>query len=978
MKISLLVAKVVSLVVFPVFAATSGDIAESLRAKLTSAPSDSLMTVVIAFKNGERQGALKKELNAAFRTFGERYRYGLEKLQRAAKEKQGDLLGRLRSLEQKGQARNIKSHWIINVVAAEVAVSELEGLASDREVAEIFELPQVSLIEPEDGGAAPYKVGGVETNVTALKADSAWKLGLTGKGRIICSFDTGIQGTHPALIKNWKGHDGDSSAAWFDPIGQQSFPHTFGTGNSYEHGTHTMGIMVGHDDSTGDTIGVALEAKWISAAVIDIVGASIIDAFEWAANPDGDLNTISDIPDVINHSWGISNVSIGCHEYFWEMIENTEALGIVNIFAAGNSGPNPLTIVNPANRAFDSLDCFAVGNINHQNDTISANSSRGPSDCDGISIKPNVVAPGYNIRSSVPNNYYKYKFGTSMAAPHISGAVAILRQYAPNATPDEIKEALLESCRPILHEGVSPNNVYGWGFVDIPLALEKLTPPDAPVVRVYSFVDGHMNPGDTVRGTVFLKNYGIDVSQVTGRVTVASPGLELQTPLLSFGDIKRDSIAGSQEQLIAVIADTVVPGTLLSLNMMIYGSMPPYITAAKIYLQVGEIPRAGYYTHQSDVLRFTISNLGQFGFAGGSMLPLGYSGFRYVDFSRNDMYEGALMIGTDPGHVSDGARNIAEEPDNDFAVAPGGSLIVMSPGAKADQETYSVFNDSRAEFSLGLTVSQRTLGWLTAPDNNYVILEYRIINSTDTALPPLYAGLFFDWDIYNYTYNRGGYDEATGLGYMYYYFNAPSRFRGAAVINPEGATGFKLRHNPPASSLNPLFYSEGEKFANLTSSPLTHDSSGDWSMVLSTGPFALGGGDSCLAVFAVMAADNLNGLKETATRAKNRYFEATDYQPYADNLLPERFDLGQNYPNPFNPGTVISFALKSREKITLSVYNILGAKVARLVEDELAAGNYTVYWDGTDDRGKPVASGVYFYQLRTPQGSQTRKMVMVK
>ena len=149
-------------------------------------------------------------------------------------------------------------------------------------------------------------------------------------------------------------------------------------------------------------------------------------------------------------------------------------------------------------------------------------------------------------------------------------------------------------------------------------------------------------------------------------------------------------------------------------------------------------------------------------------------------------------------------------------------------------------------------------------------------------------------------------------------------------------------------------------------------------MVLSTGPFALGAGDSCLAVFAVVAADNLNGLKETAARAKNRYYEATDYQQSAGNILPEQFELGQNYPNPFNPGTVISFALKSREKVTLSVYNILGAKVARLVDDELAAGNYSVYWDGTDELGKPVASGVYFYQLTTPQAGQTRKMVLVK
>jgi bacillopeptidase F len=224
-------------------------------------------------------------------------------------------------------------------------------------------------------------------------------LGWNGTGRIICSFDTGVNGLHPALHSRWKGLDGDSAAAWFDPVDKTSFPHAFLNigGNVPSHGTHTMGIMVGADPSTLDTVGVAPGAKWISAAVVDIPGASLLDAFEWAADPDGNPNTVSDVPDVINHSWGF--VDRPCLNVFYDAIEHTEALGIVNIFAGGNSGTGGPT--NPADRGLDSLDCFAVGNLDHTNEEIYPGSSRGPA-CDGFNVKPNVVAPGTAIRFPRP------------------------------------------------------------------------------------------------------------------------------------------------------------------------------------------------------------------------------------------------------------------------------------------------------------------------------------------------------------------------------------------------------------------------------------------------------------------------------------------------------------------------------------------------------------------------------------------------
>jgi len=98
-----------------------------------------------------------------------------------------------------------------------------------------------------------------------------------------------------------------------------------------------------------------------------------------------------------------------------------------------------------------------------------------------------------------------------------------------------------------------------------------------------------------------------------------------------------------------------------------------------------------------------------------------------------------------------------------------------------------------------------------------------------------------------------------------------------------------------------------------------------------------------------------------------------DVNPIGDGNLPAKYDLAQNYPNPFNPITKIIFDLPEAAKTTLDVFNVLGQKVATLVDAELAADRYEVEWDGTN-----VASGIYFYRLTTDRFLMTKKMMLLK
>lgn len=95
-------------------------------------------------------------------------------------------------------------------------------------------------------------------------------------------------------------------------------------------------------------------------------------------------------------------------------------------------------------------------------------------------------------------------------------------------------------------------------------------------------------------------------------------------------------------------------------------------------------------------------------------------------------------------------------------------------------------------------------------------------------------------------------------------------------------------------------------------------------------------------------------------------------------LLPTEFELSQNMPNPFNPSTQISFALPSAAKVNLTVFNVLGQQVKTLVDEYMTAGYQTVTWDGRDNGGASVASGVYFYRIAADDFAETKKMLLLK
>jgi serine protease AprX len=427
-----------------------------------------------------------------------------------------------------------RPYYIVNMLAVDGGDRALVvRLAARPDVARIDANPLIrqSLPEPvpeRDGLLAPQ---GIEWGVARVNADDVWDLGITGRGIVVAGQDTGYEWTHPALIDHYRGWDGITATHdynWHDAVhsgGGICGPDSPEPCDDYSssHGTHTMGTIVG-DDGGANQIGVAPGAQWIGCRNMDRgVGtpATYAECFEFflAPYPVGGHPMTDGVPSlaphVINNSWTCPP-SEGCAwDTLQAVVENVRAAGILVVASAGNSGSACSTVRDPI-ALYDAV--FSVGATN-DSDTIASFSGRGPVTIDGSGrLKPDVSAPGVSVRSSVRGGGYSFLSGTSMAGPHVAGAVALLWSAEPDLIGDlDATERIVEqTARPrTTSQGCGgdspddvPNNVYGWGIVDALAALARIEVAETTSPAVVS-------PGDELTYTLRVTNTGSVTLTVT-------------------------------------------------------------------------------------------------------------------------------------------------------------------------------------------------------------------------------------------------------------------------------------------------------------------------------------------------------------------------------------------------------------------------------------------------------------------------------
>ncbi|MED4959659.1 S8 family serine peptidase, partial [Paenibacillus macerans] len=279
----------------------------------------------------------------------------------------------------------------------------------------------------DNAGAAAVKPSSVEWNIAQVHAPEVWAQGIDGTGIVVANLDSGVEYTHPALRAKWRGFDAAGNIVnpelnWYDPHSHATLP-----ADTDGHGTHTMGTMVGSEPDGSNQIGVAPGAKWIAVRIFNpsTTDAIILDGGQWLLAPvDAQGNLHPELaPDVVNNSWGGGS---GVDEWFRPIVQAWRDAQIFPEFSAGNTtltNPGgPGSVANPANYP----EAFATG-ATDINRNLADFSLLGPSPYG--EIKPEVSAPGVNIRSSVPGGGYEGGWnGTSMAGPHTTAIAALLLQ----------------------------------------------------------------------------------------------------------------------------------------------------------------------------------------------------------------------------------------------------------------------------------------------------------------------------------------------------------------------------------------------------------------------------------------------------------------------------------------------------------------------------------------------------------------------
>ncbi|MFC0046922.1 S8 family serine peptidase [Rheinheimera tilapiae] len=301
-------------------------------------------------------------------------------------------------------------------------------------VEQIAQLPGVKAIYPEQLVRAF-----LSQSVPKIEAPKVWEMqrdGLPVKGKNIrvAILDTGVDYSHEALGGCFGA--GCKVAGGYDFVAKDNDPMDVNG-----HGTHVASIVAGQ---SATITGVAPEASIYAYKVLADNGYGsnfdVISALEKAVDPDGDPQTRDGVQ-IINMSLGYD--SRDANDPLVVAVNNAAKAGALVVVAAGNSGPAAESLGSPGIAS----EALTVANTS-KTDEMSYSSSRGPGVA-GALLKPEIAAPGSSIYAAIPGNKYDYKSGTSMAAPHVAGAAALLLQAEPTLTVVQLKNRLVQNTDPL-------------------------------------------------------------------------------------------------------------------------------------------------------------------------------------------------------------------------------------------------------------------------------------------------------------------------------------------------------------------------------------------------------------------------------------------------------------------------------------------------------------------------------------------------
>lgn len=808
--------------------------------------------------------------------------------------------------------------------------------------------------------------------LSKISAALAWDINKGDTSIVIGIVDTGVDWDHPDLAaniwRNWNeipnnGVDDDNNG-YVDDVRGWDFGGLNGTPDNDpmedqpDHGTHVAGIASAvTDNGIGvASIGFNCRIMPVKTSRNDQRGTSgpyIVYGYE------GIVYASDNGAKVINCSWGGSGFSM----FGQETINYAISQGSLVVAAAGNSNSSGTHYPSSYKGVLSVASTTST-------DTKSSFSNYGYS--------VDVSAPGSSIYNTWQNDTYATLSGTSMASPLTAGLAGLVFAQFPTYNAEQVGEQIRVNCDNIDNLNPSFQYLLGGGRIN---AFKSLNNTNSKSVRAIDVIfsdevpggdgDGIFEPGEIISVSVNFKNYLNPTSNLSIQLESRNSYSSVINGNFNVGAVGTLNEFNNNTSKFTFSISGTAPQNA-KLNFLLRFSDSSYSD----FQWIETIGNPTYATQSNEVISLTITSKGTFAFNDYPNNLQG-DGFKYQE-GLNQLFEGALILGTSSTKISDAARGTNQGvQNNDFAVVQ--PFLLNVPGNIADAEGTLIFNDNNAGTNkIGITAKLKTYSFSNSPNNNFIILDYTLTNNTTSAITNLYAGLFFDWDMIDGSGagDRTEWDNVLSYGFVRNTTGGPTNYNGVALLSGNNYGFYAIRNDGGDGGFQIYDgFDDAEKWQSISGGIAKATAGpGDVSNVTSAGPFAINAGDSIKVAFAILAADNKALLDAAVNQARIKYQEIIVLDVEDNNTMPTEFSLAQNFPNPFNPGTKISWQSPVGCWQIIKLYDVMGNEIETIVDGYYEAGTHSTLYIINSS----LPSGVYFYQLKAGNFTQTRKMLLLK
>lgn len=779
--------------------------------------------------------------------------------------------------------------------------------------------------------------------LSAVRAFEAWDIEQGDTSVSIAITDTGTDMDHPDLIDNLhknhadpiNGIDDDADGFTDNFYGWNTADNT----NILEqlassHGTNVAGIASASTDNTTGISGCGFKSR-IMTVKIDNAGGQLVGAYS------GVVYAADHGAKIINCSWGSYTYS----QFGQDIIDYASInRGALVICGAGNgpfSGPN--TGIGTEARFYPAAyeNAMAIGSLD-TSDIVKLSSNYG--------YWLDIFAPGENMWTTTGNGQYGRNGGTSMAAPVVAAAAALIQSQKPGYSNRQIEERLINSGRSI--DGVNDSKYQGKlgaGSIDFFRALADTSLPGIRLEKI----DFSNNRDDVILSgdSLFIRgefaNYLANASSGTATISAMNGHAQVikgQVNLPAINSLDRHSI--EQDPFILKIDALTGLNQRLELKLEINAGTYQRIQHFSVLVN------NDFLTLRNDAIGVTVGSSGSIGYTGPSNSQ--GIGFTYKD-GNSELYEASFMIGNSTTYVADAFRGSAGT-DADF-----NSTLLMREIAtdRSVVAAGTTLNDAGISNPTLLEIRQTNYLYDSAYSEKALIFNYEVKNISGAPINNLHAGLIADWDIINFANNQVFYDSIYKMGISS--STDSSIFFGMMVLSHPNLTRHYALDNVSGGNggVDPTNgFTTEEKFQVLSG---TRDSAGyssstgtDILDAISIGPFSLAADSSISLSFAWVVADSLSELREVADSAK------AIFEKLPIGLKETKKDLGYTlYPNPASDELNIQINGLINKPLTLQLFDLNGRMA---LQKTLPASNspFSVYQLNVSS----LKSGVYFIRIK--------------